>query len=92
MRTLTTPAGTVPGGRPRAARPRGAYLEVPGKADATAEVTHEHIERRAYELFLARGAGEGDALGDWLAAERDLKGRAPMPAPLTPRREPDVAH
>jgi len=30
---------------------------------------HEQIARRAYELYLCRGAGDGLALDDWLAAE-----------------------
>lgn len=38
-------------------------------------VAFEAIQRRAYELFLARGAGHGGDLADWLAAERELKGR-----------------
>jgi DUF2934 family protein len=42
----------------------------------------EAIARRAYELFLARGAQHGRALDDWLQAERELldaahSGRAP---------------
>ena len=32
----------------------------------------ERIATRAYELYLARGAGEGGALADWLEAEREL--------------------
>jgi len=31
------------------------------------------IEARAYELYLLRGDQEGDALSDWLAAEREIK-------------------
>jgi len=27
---------------------------------------------RAYELYLARGAGDGAAMDDWLNAEREL--------------------
>lgn len=30
------------------------------------------IEKRAYELYLARGRGEGKALNDWLDAKLDL--------------------
>lgn len=30
------------------------------------------VARRAYELFLARGAEHGHALQDWLEAERQL--------------------
>jgi hypothetical protein len=32
----------------------------------------ERIAMRAYELYLARGGGEGSALDDWLAAEREF--------------------
>ena len=35
--------------------------------------TREEIERRAHEIYLARGAGEGRELDDWLQAERDLQ-------------------
>lgn len=30
------------------------------------------IARRAHELFLARGAGHGNDLEDWLQAEREI--------------------
>ena len=36
-------------------------------ADRRAEV-----ERRAYELYLERGCRDGQDLGDWLTAEREL--------------------
>ncbi len=32
---------------------------------------------RAYELYIARGGGEGRELDDWLSAERELTGTAP---------------
>lgn len=32
----------------------------------------EEIELRAYEIWLRRGDGDGVALEDWLAAEREL--------------------
>jgi hypothetical protein len=32
----------------------------------------DRIALRAYELYLARGAGEGAAMDDWLSAEREL--------------------
>ena len=32
----------------------------------------EAIARRAYELFLARGAQHGRDMDDWLQAEREL--------------------
>ena len=34
----------------------------------------ESIRARAYELFLSRGAVHGNDLGDWLNAERELRG------------------
>jgi hypothetical protein len=34
--------------------------------------THEQIERRAYQLYLEHGFHPGNALGDWLAAEKEL--------------------
>jgi len=37
----------------------------------------EDVERRAYELYLARGGSGGDAAGDWFQAERDLQARQP---------------
>jgi len=36
---------------------------------------HEDIARRAYELYLRRGATHGLALADWLEAERELTRR-----------------
>ena len=33
---------------------------------------NEAIARRAYELFLARGAEHGHDLDDWLQAEREF--------------------
>lgn len=35
------------------------------------------IERRAYELYLARGGADGHAEEDWLQAERELQGGQP---------------
>jgi len=33
--------------------------------------THEEISQRAYEIYLSRGTA-GDAVEDWLQAEREL--------------------
>lgn len=38
----------------------------------TAPSRAELIARRAYELFEARGGAGGDALADWLEAERQV--------------------
>lgn len=45
-----------------------------GVGDGVAgEHLHERIRRRAFELFLARCGGAGDALSDWLEAERQVR-------------------
>lgn len=35
--------------------------------------SHEEIGRRAYEIYLERNGRPGDALDDWLRAERELQ-------------------
>jgi len=40
------------------------------------EVTPDRIRVRAYEIFLARNGGPGDAKSDWCQAERELNGKA----------------
>jgi hypothetical protein len=35
-------------------------------------VTTDDVARRAYELYLSRGAGDGQDVDDWLQAEQDL--------------------
>ena len=41
--------------------------------DTTAAAAdRDRIARRAYELYLAREGRDGDAMDDWLAAEREL--------------------
>jgi len=34
----------------------------------------EHVSRRAYDLYLARGGEHGRDLEDWTQAERELAG------------------
>lgn len=36
------------------------------------EPTIEEIRRRAYEIFIGRADAPGDAVQDWLQAEREL--------------------
>ncbi len=35
--------------------------------------SQKEIAQRAYELFLARGAGQGQEVDDWLQAEAELR-------------------
>lgn len=37
----------------------------------------EDIERRAYQLYLARGGADGYAVEDWFQAEQELQARQP---------------
>jgi hypothetical protein len=37
-------------------------------------IARERVAQRAYELYLERGRGEGQAMEDWLIAERELIG------------------
>ena len=39
-----------------------------------AEILQERIEKRAYELYEARGATPGHALEDWTEAEAEILG------------------
>jgi hypothetical protein len=48
------------------------------------EVTPQRIQARAYEIYEARHGGPGDAVSDWLQAERELaalKRTSPLPEP-----------
>jgi len=46
-----------------------------------AQSIHDRIEKRAYELFCARGGTHGYAIEDWLAAEKEIA----QPAGKKPR-------
>lgn len=47
-------------------------VETESVETAIARPSHEAIARRAYELYLSRGADHGGHEHDWLAAEREL--------------------
>ena len=40
--------------------------------DAGQPLSYEEVARRAYEIHLARGGGEGFAVEDWLRAESEI--------------------
>jgi hypothetical protein len=42
----------------------------------TEKKLEQQIRRRAYELYEARGRGDGHELDDWLQAEIDIIGNA----------------
>jgi DUF2934 family protein len=72
---------------PKAAKParrRAALTPVTAASDSahSVEISHERITisaeevaSEAYRLFLARGGQHGDALTDWLTAERIVRDR-----------------
>ncbi len=49
--------------------PEGTDSGRSGQADS-----RDRIAMRAYELYLARGGGDGMDFDDWLAAEREIGG------------------
>ena len=72
MRTRPSPSGGV--GRTRE-RLRRATAERASQIVASAALptpTHDQIAIRAYEIFLGRGAADGDDIQDWLFAEQEL--------------------
>jgi len=60
----------------RSTRKSKSVPPVASVAVAKASPSHEQIARRAYELYLQRGATHGCDLQDWIAAERELATRA----------------
>lgn len=66
------------------AKPRRKNLDVDTEASSApqnvgdttrAAPDRERIAMRAYELYLARGGGDGAAMDDWLSAEEELNPR-----------------
>ena len=55
-------------------RPRHATGVTTPSAPASREESarREEIARRAYEIYLARGGGEGRDVEDWLLAETEV--------------------
>lgn len=78
-RKTTTAALKAPASEKKARAPRAttsrrkapATAQTPEPAPSPAMPTIEDLNRRAYEIYLGRN-GQGDALSDWLQAEREL--------------------
>ena len=83
--TIVTPATTsfAPAAKTAAAPVPVSRSETKGSGTATAVrpliketarvLTHQQIAERAYQLYLKRGFGPGNAHADWIEAERQLK-------------------
>lgn len=46
------------------------------KVTAGEQEVQSEIAARAYELYLHRGAGDGQDMDDWLQAEREVRDRS----------------
>lgn len=58
--------------------PAGEIADPRSSGDTTAAtIDRERVALRAYELYIARGGGDGQELDDWLCAERELTGVGP---------------
>ena len=56
--------------------PAAAEAAPQAAGDTTAaDLDRSQIAQRAYELYLARGGSDGQAMDDWLTAEREMSGR-----------------
>jgi hypothetical protein len=58
---------------------RGRKASAGKRAKPSPQPAREDIERRAYEIYLERGGGEGGEMEDWLQAERELQQRHKRP-------------
>jgi hypothetical protein len=52
---------------------RGPGTEIEERSHSPSSTREHEIRRRAYEIYLERGAQPGLELEDWLQAERELK-------------------
>lgn len=55
------------------------------------QLTHEQIEKRAYEIYLRHNGEEGHALEDWLIAEEELMQERPKRESAPLKRKTAVA-
>ena len=60
-------------GQSAIAEPAGAPQTVGGETASASE--RDRIAERAYQLYEARGGGDGRDMDDWLQAERELAGQ-----------------
>lgn len=67
--TAQRPIASASTGLPKKAGISGALVET----QARSAPSQEEIAVVAYEIYLQRGAADGNALADWLQAERELR-------------------
>jgi Protein of unknown function (DUF2934) len=49
------------------------------------QLREEQIRQRAYEIYVARGAQEGNEVSDWLVAEHEFEESNEKPGPKKAR-------
>jgi hypothetical protein len=55
-------------------KPKGSVERTSQALQSGSAELEEQIRRRAYEIYLSRGAREGHADDDWLQAEQEILG------------------
>ena len=70
--TTNTPAPIAVMPVKTSARPAGANVSGGNQSRVNLD---EEIRRRAYELYLQRNGSNGDPVGDWFVAEREVRAR-----------------
>jgi hypothetical protein len=75
----TTSASSLQASSANVSSIRNAETPRPSPATATEmnpSVSEEQVRRRAYELYVQRGGGDGGHDADWFRAEAELRGRS----------------
>lgn len=62
----------------RQVKEQGVFASEQARIKLPPGPSHEEVERRAYEIYVARGGIHGQDLEDWLQAERELKAKYPV--------------
>lgn len=57
-------------------KPKAKKAATPVVLPENPKPTQEQIARRAYEIWLARGGGDGHDQNDWQQAEHELNGQS----------------
>jgi hypothetical protein len=59
--------------RKRSQEGQGEAMPLDARDTAPTNDDRDRVARRAYELYIERGCGDGRAEDDWLCAERELR-------------------
>jgi hypothetical protein len=73
------------------AKPKRVSTENTGSNGTNDDISPAEVERRAYELYQARGGQHGADFDDWLEAEKQIKQNQQPPAPAERRKRSRTA-